>query len=56
MEVIVEIGLASFIRLRKLRVEHLNEGDENNEIVYRRFLEQLSENKTISFIKLERIF
>lgn len=60
MEAIVDIGLNQFIRLRKLRIEHL-EGDRMTSSdlhcqVYRRFLEQLGDNQTITFVKLERVF
>lgn len=56
MEAIVEIGLSSFIRLRKLRVEHLSITSTDHEAIFSRFLEQLSENQTISLIKMERVF
>ena len=67
MEQVVSIGLNSFIRLKKLRVEHLNldsteaekkvtSFDLNKDEIYKQFLSQLSENQTISFIKIERVF
>ena len=43
MEAIVEIGLNSFIRLRKLRIEHLDSESMTSSdlhcLVYRRFLD-----------------
>lgn len=67
MEQVVSISLNSFIRLKKLRVEHLNldsteaekkvtSFDLNKDEIYKQFLSQLSENQTISFIKIERVF
>ena len=65
MEQVIEIGLNHFVRLKKLRVEHLNPENseqsmtsftQSTDEVYKKFLLQLSENQTISFIKIERVF
>ena len=56
MEAMVDIGLNQFIRLRKLRVEHLTSPDARTSGIFHRFLEQLATNQTILLIKMERVF
>jgi len=48
-------GLNSFIKLKKLRLEHL-EAESKYEETYTTFLQQLKSNTTLTLVKLERIF
>ncbi len=50
-----EVGLNSFIKLKKLRLEHLDYHSAYDE-TFQTFLSQLKVNKTLTFVKLERIF
>ena len=50
-----EVGLNSFIKLKKLRLEHLESVPEFDE-AFKTFLRALSVNTTLTFVKLERIF
>ena len=51
-----EVGLNNFIKLKKLRLEHLEATDNAFDEAYGTFLEQLRVNSTLTFIKLERLF
>lgn len=51
-----EVGLNSFIKLKKLRLEHLDTETAAFDEVYDTFLGQLKVNTTLTFVKLERIF
>ena len=55
MMCINEVGLNSFIKLKKLRLEHLDYHSAYDE-TFQTFLSQLKVNKTLTFVKLERIF
>ena len=55
MQNINEVGLNSFIKLKKLRLEHI-ESEPMYEETYMTFLRQLKTNKSVTFIKVERIF
>ena len=54
MQCLVEIGMNAFLKLKKLRIEHLS-GIENDQ-TYNVFLQQLSQNQTLRLIKLEQVF
>ena len=54
MQCLVEIGLNNFLKLKKLRIEHLS-GTDNDEI-YNVFLQQLRQNQTLTLIKLEQVY
>lgn len=52
-----EVGLNSFIKLKKLRLEHLDTDTAAfTDEAYNTFLSQLKVNTTLTFVKLERIF
>lgn len=55
MENINEVGLNSFIKLKKLRLEHL-EAENPYEETYTTFLRHLMTNTSVTFIKVERVF
>lgn len=55
MASINEVGLNSFIKLKKLRLEHL-EAESAFDETYAQFLRHLKSNTTLTFVKLERIF
>ena len=55
MSCITEVGLNSFIKLKKLRLEHI-ETDQTFDETYATFLRQLKSNTTLTFVKLERVF
>lgn len=55
METINDVGLNSFIKLKKLRLEHL-ESDPRHEDTYTNFIRHLKTNTSVTFIKVERIF
>mmetsp|Transcript_25913 Transcript_25913/g.34690 ORF Transcript_25913/g.34690 Transcript_25913/m.34690 type:complete len:173 (-) Transcript_25913:766-1284(-) len=55
METINEVGLNSFIKLKKLRLEHL-EAESAYEETYTTFIRHLKANTSITFIKVEHIF
>ena len=55
MASINEVGLNSFIKLKKLRLEHL-EAEAAHEETYSLFLTHLRANTTLTFVKLERVF
>ena len=50
-----EVGLNSFIKLKKLRLEHIDT-DETFDETYATFLRQLKINTTLTFVKVERVF
>ena len=50
-----EVGLNSFIKLKKLRIEHI-ETDQAFDETYATFLRQLKANTTLTLVKLERVF
>ena len=54
MNIVNEVGLNSFSKLKKLRLENL-EGTAFSK-VYTSFIEQLRSNQTITFLKLENVF
>lgn len=55
MASINEVGLNNFIKLKKLRLEHL-ETDSAYEDTYKLFLRHLKTNTSLTFIKIECIF
>ena len=55
MRCVNQAGLNSFLKLKKLRLEHL-ETESDHKDTYDTFVEQLSKNLTLTFIKLERFF
>lgn len=55
MECINQVGLNNFVKLKKLRLEHL-ETDPKFDEAYQTFLSSLRQNTSIVFVKLERLF
>lgn len=51
-----QIGLNSFVKLKKLRIEHLEATGSNFAATYELFIGQLKINTSLTFIKLERVF
>jgi len=52
---VVEVGLNSFLKLKKLRIEHLEADSQQFNEVYEAFLSQLKVNTSLTFVKLERV-
>jgi hypothetical protein len=51
-----EVGLNNFLKLKKLRMEHLEADGQQFHEVYEAFLSQLKVNTSLTFVKLERVF
>jgi len=51
-----EVGLNSFLKLKKLRMEHLEANSHQFNEVYEAFISQLKVNTSLTFVKLERVF
>lgn len=51
-----EIGLNGFVKLKKLRMEHLEAIGANFAATFELFICQLRANTSLQFIKLERVF
>ena len=54
MQSLTDIGMNTFSKLKKLRIEHLS-GSENDKI-YNQFLFQLSQDQRLKMVKIESIF
>mgnify|MGYP001626776563 FL=1 len=55
MQCVNQTGLNCFLKLKKLRLEYL-ETESGYKDTFDTFVEQLSTNLTLTFIKLERFF
>ena len=55
MQSVNEVGLNNFVKLKKLRLEHLEAENAQFDEIYQTFLDQLKSNSTLTFVKLERV-